>query len=93
MLFPSLIRCFLALFYFISTKFLFSTANKYLKVEACGTFDDMRLEQRFEVMNEELSSVCSKFAHGNTSMSFYAQNVYEALFQVENVLDWGNQDA
>ena len=51
-----------------------STANKYLKVEACGIFDDARMEQRFEVMNDELSSVCAKFAHGMIAMRISAQS-------------------
>jgi len=35
-----------------------------LKMEACAGFYDAKMEQRFAVMNEELSSVCSKHAVG-----------------------------
>ena len=60
---------------------LYSTAYKYLKIEPCGTFEDTRLEQRFEVMNEELSSVCAKFAHGIPFMSVFIQNCnYQSSF-------------
>eukprot|EP00795_Rhopilema_esculentum_P012584 gene12584-3284_t len=43
--------------------FSFIPTNKHMKMEPCGIFDDMRIEQRFQVMNEELASVCSKFSH------------------------------
>eukprot|EP00112_Aurelia_sp_Birch-Aquarium-sp1_P010422 Seg2224.1 transcript_id=Seg2224.1/GoldUCD/mRNA.D3Y31 product=Fucolectin-1 protein_id=Seg2224.1/GoldUCD/D3Y31 len=36
--------------------------NKYLKMQECGDFDDLRMDQRFEVRNDELASICSKFA-------------------------------
>lgn len=40
------------------------TENKYLKMQECGDFDDLRMDQRFEVRNDELASICSKFAPG-----------------------------
>ena len=39
--------------------------NKYLRMERCGDFVEMRLDQRLEVRNDEIASVCSKFAQGS----------------------------
>ncbi|XP_065060118.1 uncharacterized protein LOC135687479 [Rhopilema esculentum] len=42
--------------------FSFIPKEKYLKMEYCGDFSDMRLDQRFEVSNDEIASICSKFS-------------------------------
>ena len=45
--------------------------NKYLKMQDCGDFNDLRMDQRFEVRNDELASICSKFAAGGFSNFFH----------------------
>ena len=44
--------------------------EKYLKMEDCGDFSDMRLDQRFEVRNDEIASICSKFSQGITCILY-----------------------
>ena len=43
-------------------------------MERCGDFIDMRMDQRMEVRNDELASVCSKFAQGNFKSNIYTEN-------------------
>lgn len=43
---------------------LFFLENNKLSMQECADFYDSQLEQRFAVLNEELHSVCSKFATG-----------------------------
>ena len=38
------------------------TGDPYVKLDKCGYFDQARLDQRFEVVDEEIVSICSKFA-------------------------------
>ena len=37
-------------------------------MQDCADFGSLRMDQRFEIMNEELASVCSKFAHGKVNI-------------------------
>ncbi len=39
-----------------------STADPYVYLDKCTNFDQARLDQRFEVVDEPIVSVCSKFA-------------------------------
>ncbi|XP_066934153.1 uncharacterized protein [Clytia hemisphaerica] len=42
--------------------FTFMPQDTSLKMKECGGFYDTKIDQRFAVMNEELNSVCSKYA-------------------------------
>lgn len=41
---------------------LLPTADPNVHLDQCTNFDHARLDQRFEVVDEEIASVCSKFA-------------------------------
>ena len=38
------------------------SADPYVRLDKCTYFDQARLDQRFEVVDEEIVSICSKFA-------------------------------
>lgn len=38
------------------------SADPYVRLDKCTNFDNPRLDQRFEVVDEEIVSICSKFA-------------------------------
>ena len=42
--------------------YLFSLGSPYVSLEKCTNFDEARLDQRFEIMDESVASICSKFA-------------------------------
>jgi len=63
----------------------FMIVDNSLKMQPCADFFDMKMEQRFAVMNEELNSVCSKYAVGMISKYQSGKNgrkssVYECIF-------------
>ena len=37
-------------------------ADPYVHLDKCTNFDEARLDQRFEIMDESVASICSKFA-------------------------------
>lgn len=39
-----------------------STADPYVYLDKCTYFDQARLDQRFEVVDEPIASICSKFS-------------------------------
>ncbi|XP_058970157.2 uncharacterized protein [Pocillopora verrucosa] len=43
-------------------KFSFIPTDPYIHLDKCGYFDAARLDQRFEVMDESILSICSKFS-------------------------------
>lgn len=42
--------------------FFLSTADPYVYLDKCTYFDQARLDQRFEVVDEPIASICSKFS-------------------------------
>ena len=48
--------------YLTSHLYFLSTADPHVHLDKCTYFDQARLDQRFEVVDEPIVSVCSKFA-------------------------------
>ena len=48
-------------------------------MERCGDFVEMRLDQRLEIRNDEIASVCSKFAQGSVSYANLCLNILEKV--------------
>lgn len=48
------------------------TADPYVRLDKCTYFHQARLDQRFEVIDEQLVSVCSKFAKSEFPVSNFS---------------------
>lgn len=47
------------------------TADPYVHLDKCTYFDQARLDQRFEVVDEIAASICSKFARSKLIKDYY----------------------
>ena len=53
-------------------------------MQDCADFGSLRMDQRFEIMNEELASVCSKFSHGKVNL-LQNKSVYEIFETIKHL--------
>ena len=51
------------------------TGDPFVKLDKCGYFDQARLDQRFEVVDEEIVSICSKFARSKLHVFLNQQDL------------------
>lgn len=56
----------------VTSLFFLLTADPHVRLDKCTYFDQARLDQRFEVVDEEIVSVCSKFARSE----FHLRNAH-----------------
>lgn len=61
MYFPDCFEITYLAFIVVSIYFVSFSADPYVHLDKCTHFDQARLDQRFEVVNEIAASICSKF--------------------------------
>nr|XP_058970077.1 uncharacterized protein LOC131796502 [Pocillopora verrucosa] len=78
--------------------YTFLPRNPYVSLEKCTNFDEARLDQRFEIMDESVASICSKFArnlayHKTTEQSSTAHNGFSSRAVDENYSSFYNDNS
>ena len=63
------------MYFKFTTAPLYPTGDPYVKLDKCGYFDQARLDQRFEVVDEEIVSICSKFARSKLHVFLTQQDL------------------
>ncbi|XP_067053119.1 uncharacterized protein [Acropora muricata] len=76
--------------------FSFLPTDPYVRLDKCTNFDNPRLDQRFEVVDEEIVSICSKFARNlafkkKTEQSSTNNNGFSSRAVDENYSIYFNQ--
>lgn len=50
----------------------FLAADRYVFLNPCTNFDQARLDRRFEVVDEEIVSICSKFSRSEFQVDSFS---------------------
>ena len=73
----------------LTTRLYFpSTADPHVHLDKCTYFDQARLDQRFEVVDEPIVSVCSKFAPSKFHIFIVTTgDIFEKLAKLRQILN------